>query len=110
MHVGLLAKLTLGAVVTLLTLGTVAAVGDEPSWHPPDDTITAVTGTRGSGFHVKYFGKRDAYLPTYSESVAECGEYRSLVRRVQCRVQVRTWYRDLRVTKLAIRYARLDQH
>lgn len=100
----------LAAVAAMLTLAGGTAVGDEVSWQPPDDTITAVSGTRGSGFHVTYFGRRDAYLPTRSEAIAECGEYDRMVERVRCRVQVRTWYRDLGDTRRAIRYARLDQH
>lgn len=80
----------------------------EPHWKPPDDTITAVTGTRSSGFHVSYVGRPTAYLPSVSEALVECGEYHKLYRRVRCRVEVRTWYRDLGDTKRAIRYARLD--
>jgi hypothetical protein len=108
------AKVVAGAVAALLMWVAGAAAGaaaaGEPRWVPPDGTVTAVTGSSDSGFHVTYFGRSDAYLPTHSESTAECGEYRTLVRRVKCRVQVRTWYRDLRDIKRAIRYARLDQH
>jgi hypothetical protein len=103
-------RLAVGAVAALLIWLAGSAAAGEPRWVPPDGTVTAVTGSRDSGFHVRYFGRPDAYLPTYSESTAECGEYRLLIRRVRCRVQVRTWYRDLGNTKRAIRYARLDQH
>jgi hypothetical protein len=100
----------LGTTASMLILVAGSAGADEVGWVPRDDTVTAVTGSRGSGFHVTYFGRPDAYLPTQSESVAECGEYHREVRRVRCRVEVRTWYRDPAGTRRAIRYARLDQH
>lgn len=102
-------KAAVAAVAAVLMLTGGAAFARE-SWTPPDDTITGVSGTGDSGFHVIYFGRRDAYLPTVSEAAAECEEYRDGARRIRCRVRVRTWYHDLGATKRAIRYARLDQH
>lgn len=98
-------KAMIAAVAAALTFTSGAAIA-QARWTPPDDTITAVAGTRDSGFHVDYYGRRTAYLPTISEAIAECEEYRRRVRRIRCKVSVRTWYRDLGDTKRAIRYAR----
>ena len=96
LFVGLVAMFTLVA-------GTAFA---RSGWTPPDGTITAISGTRSDGFHVEYYHQRDAWLPTLSEAVAECGEYEGRIRQVRCVVRVRAWYRGLGDTKRAIRLAR----
>ncbi len=37
--------------------------------------------------------------------MAECQEYSAKVGRIRCRVEVKTWYRDLVATKRALKYA-----
>lgn len=75
-------------------------------WVPPDDTIVHVRGTSTSGFSVHHYDGTVLHLPTLSEATAECSEYDRRVRRVRCRAEVTTWYRDLGGTKRALRYAR----
>jgi hypothetical protein len=100
----LLVLLTLGAGLTgtLGTLGIAAvAAGDEP----PRDTIVAVTGDRANGFEIEFYDGSGLYPPTDSEARAECGEYDARVDRVRCRVEVRTWYRDLGDLEQALDWA-----
>jgi hypothetical protein len=92
-----------GLVAMLMLIGGTAF--GRAGWVPPDGTITAVSGTRSNGFHVDYYHQRDAWLPTLSEALAECGEYDRRIRQVRCAVHVRTWYRDLGDTKRAIRFS-----
>lgn len=97
--------LVVAVLLPLLSMATVAWAGTR--WMPPDDTITHVSGTADRGFHVERHDGSQLWTPTQSEAVAECGEYDRLLARARCRVQVRTWYRDLGDTKRALRYARL---
>jgi hypothetical protein len=76
------------------------------AWVPPDDTIVRVRGTAESGFTVRHYDGTAVHLPTLSEADAECTEYQRHARRVRCRAEVGTWYRDLGATKRALRYAR----
>jgi len=55
---------------------------------------------------VRHYDGTVLHLPTLSEATAECGEYDRRVRRVRCRAEVTTWYRDLGAAKRALRYAR----
>jgi hypothetical protein len=96
--------LIIGLAFILMFIG--AAAFARSGWTPPDDTITAVSGSRAHGFHVEYHAQRDAWLPTRSEAIAECGEYDRRMRQVRCIVQVRTWYDDLADMKRALRLAR----
>lgn len=99
-------KIVLVLVLVGLSI-TGGAAFARSSWTPPDDTITGITGTKNTGFHVRYYNRSDDYLPTISEALAECGEYHRAVRRTRCYVSMRTWYRDLGDTKRALRYARM---
>lgn len=93
-----------GVVVPLVLVGGAAYAGT--GWTPPDDTITRVGGNRDDGFTIEHYDGSMLHPPTLSEAVAECGEYDTRVDRVRCRVEVRTWYRDLGDTKRALRLAR----
>jgi hypothetical protein len=57
--------------------------------------IVEVTGDAANGFGITYAGGDSISPPTDSEARAECGEYDTRLARVRCRVEVRTWYRDL---------------
>jgi hypothetical protein len=72
---------------------------------PPGDTIVEVTGDRANGFEISYYDGSAAYPPTDSEARAECSEYDARVDRVRCRVEVRTWYRDLGDLQQALDWA-----
>ena len=72
---------------------------------PPGDTIVAVTGDRANGFEIRYFDGTELFPPTDSEARAECGEYDRVLERVRCRVEVRTWYRDLADLRQALDWA-----
>ena len=96
--------LLVGLAAMLVFIGGTAFA--RSGWAPPDDTITAVSGSRAHGFHLEYHAQRDAWLPTRSEAIAECGEYDRRRRQVRCIVQVRTWYHDLGDMKRALRLAR----
>lgn len=83
-------------------LGAAAlAVGDPP----PGDTIVEVTGDAANGFEIQYYDGTGLYPPTDSEARAECNEYDRRVQRVRCRVEVRTWYRDLADLRQALEWA-----
>jgi hypothetical protein len=96
--------LVVASVVAALGCGLgVAAVAGGGS--PPADTIVAVTGGAANGFRIRHYDGTTQYPPTDSEARAECGEYDRPVDRVRCRVQVRTWYRDLADLKQALDWA-----
>jgi len=94
-----------GVVLVPLALAGGAAYAGT-CWTPPDDTITRVSGNRDDGFTIEHYDGSVLHPPTLSEAIAECGEYATRVDRVRCRVEVRTWYRDLGDTKRALRLAR----
>ncbi|CAN5285144.1 hypothetical protein BH09ACT12_BH09ACT12_25970 [soil metagenome] len=57
--------------------------------------IVEVTGSAADGFELTYADGSGRYPPTDSEARAECSEYDTGLAWVRCRVEVRTWYRDL---------------
>lgn len=97
---------TIAAIVVAALTFVSGTAFARATWTPPDDTIVGIHGTRHSGFQIRYYRQRPAYLPTISEAIAECAEYRDRERRFRCRVRTRTWYHDLGDTKRAIWYAR----
>ena len=92
--------------ITVIVLGTslggVAVAAVDP---PPDDTIVEVTGDQANGFEIRYYDGSALYPPTDSEARAECSEYDARLDRVRCRVEVRTWYRDLGDLQQALEWA-----
>lgn len=100
------AALALSAALTAL-LVTAASGGAAPDAKAPaPDTIVKVTGNASEGFGIEYYDGSSAFPPTDSEALAECQEYAAKTGRIRCRVEVKTWYRDLVDTKRAIKYAR----
>ena len=61
----------------------------------PDDTIVDIRGDAANGFEIHHYDGSSLFPPTDSEALAECNEYATRLARVRCRVEVRTWYRDL---------------
>lgn len=111
--VGLVVGLLLGALVAA---GVATADPGGPDGRlrpPPGDTIVAVEGDAANGFTIRYYDGHSISPPTWSESRAECGEYHSRDDRIRCRVEVRTWYRDLgdlrQALEWAVRSGRLDK-
>ena len=72
---------------------------------PPGDTIVDVTGDAANGFEIRRYDGSGEFPPTDSEARAECAEYDARLDRVRCRVEVRTWYRDLADLKQALDWA-----
>lgn len=72
---------------------------------PAPDTIVAVTGDAANGFEIEFYDGSGLYPPTDSEAMAECSESDKRLDRVRCRVEVRTWYRDLADLKQALDWA-----
>lgn len=103
-----LSRVSLSVCAALTALLVLAASGGAApeAKAPAPDTIVKVTGNPAEGFGIEYYDGSSAFPPTDSESMAECQEYSAKVGRVRCRVEVRTWYRDLTATKRAIKYAR----
>jgi len=106
------AAIIIAAVVALLAgcVGTAwAATGTERdgsvNWVPPDDTIVDIEGDAANGFTIRHYDGSSLFPPTDSEARAECAEHASRLDRVRCRVEVRTWYRDLAATQVALRWA-----
>src|SRR6478735_11269339 len=83
-------------------LGVAAVAGRQP---PPGNTIVKVTGNAANGFTIRHYDGTTISPPTDSEARAECGEYDTRLDRVRCRVEVRTWYRDLGILKRALNWA-----
>ena len=80
--------------------------GAAPAEHrAPRPVIVDVTGDARNGFGVYYADGSEIFPPTDSEARAECGEYDKRIDRVRCRVEVRTWYRDLADLQQALRWA-----
>lgn len=92
--------LVAGSVGTALASSTRTA-GSEP----PGDTIVSVTGDAANGFGIEFYDGSALFPPTDSEARAECGEYDTRIERVRCRVEVRTWYRDLADLQQALHWA-----
>ena len=92
------------ALVALLV--TAASVGAAPDAKAPaPETIVKVTGNASEGFGIEHYDGSSTFPPTHSEAMAECQEYSAKVGRIRCRVEVKTWYRDLVATKRALKYA-----
>lgn len=113
-----LVVLVVGALLGALVAAGVAAAdtgaGREGRLRPPPgDTIVGVEGDAANGFTVHHYDGHTLSPPTWSEARAECGEYHSTIDRIRCRVEVRTWYRDLadlrQALDWAVRSGRLDQ-
>lgn len=90
------------ALVLGICVGGAAVAAVDP---PPGDTIVEVTGDKENGFAIRYYDGTEAFPPTDSEARAECAEYDTRIERVRCRVEVRTWYRDLGDLKQALDWA-----
>ena len=90
------------ALVLGICVGGAARGAVDP---PPGDTVVEVTGDKLNGFEISYYDGSAAYPPTDSEARAECSEYDARVDRVRCRVEVRTWYRDLGDLQQALDWA-----
>ncbi|TIC84398.1 hypothetical protein [Nocardioides sp. GY 10127] len=105
---GLVAALAVLASLVTFPLG-LATAADGTTEEVPGDTIVRVTGDAENGFGVKYFDGSSVFPPTLSEALAECSEYHRATRRVRCRTEVVTWYRDLGDLQRAIAYARADE-
>jgi len=105
-----LTVLIVAAVVTAAGcgIGVASAVADDDpaaTGPPPGDTIVEVTGDAANGFGIRHYDGTTLYPPTDSEARAECGEYDARIDRVRCRVEVRTWYRDLADLQQALDWA-----
>ena len=90
--------LLLGALVLLLSgpPGATGATGAGPGGRAPErPVIVEVEGDQANGFTIFYADGSTISPPTDSEAAAECSEYDTRIARVRCRVEVRTWYRDL---------------
>lgn len=105
---GLVARASLAVSAALAALLVTAASGGAApdAKAPAPDTIVKVTGNASEGFGIEYYDGSSAFPPTDSEAMAECQEYTAKVGRIRCRVEVKTWYRDLVDTKRAIKHAR----
>ena len=99
----LLVVLTATLVALLVTAASVGAAPDAKA--PAPDTIVKVTGNANEGFGIQHYDGSSTFPPTQSEALAECEEYPAKVGRARCRVEVKTWHRDLHETKRALRYA-----
>lgn len=95
-------SLALIALVVGICTGGAAVAAVDP---PPGDTIVEVTGDAANGFEIQYYDGTGLYPPTDSEARAECSEYDTRIDRVRCRVEVRTWYRDLGDLQQALAWA-----
>ena len=82
--------------------GVAVAAGDDG---PPGDTIVEVEGDAANGFGIYHYDGTELFPPTDSEARAECSEYDTRFLRVRCRVEVRTWYRDLADLQQALDWA-----
>ncbi|MCW2813292.1 MAG: hypothetical protein JWN84_747 [Nocardioides sp.] len=88
----LLPVLLLAALVALLTGPASAGPSAPPAERP---VIVEVEGDKANGFGIHHADGSAIFPPTDSEAAAECSEYDTRLARVRCRVEVRTWYRDL---------------
>ena len=93
------------ALVLGTALGGAAGAAVAAADPPPGDTIVEVTGDRADGFEIRHYDGSAEYPPTDSEARAECAEYDARLDRVRCRVEVRTWYRDLGDLEQALDWA-----
>lgn len=88
-------KLLLVPVLLLAALAVPAAAAPSAPASKGRPIIVDVEGDKANGFTLTYADGSSTSPPTDSEAAAECGEYDTQLDRVRCRVEVRTWYRDL---------------
>lgn len=96
--------LVVTAVVTTV-VGGASGLALAATSGPPGETIVSVTGDAANGFEIRHYDGTEEFPPTDSEAHAECGEYDRRLDRVRCRVEVRTWYRDLADLEQALDWA-----
>ncbi len=87
----------LATMATTVGLSVALAPADATTSAPGSyrPIIVDVTGDAANGYGIEYADGDGLYPPTDSEAMAECSEYDRRLDRVKCRVEVRTWYRDL---------------
>ena len=93
------------ALVVATCLGGATGVALAAGPVPPPDTIVDVTGDAANGFEIWHYDGSGEFPPTDSAARAECAEYDARLDRVRCRVEVRTWYRDLADLEQALDWA-----
>lgn len=93
------------AVVVATCVGGASVAAFAAGGGPPGDTIISVSGDKANGFEIRHYDGTEEFPPTDSEARAECGEYDARLDRVRCRVEVRTWYRDLGDLEQALDWA-----
>ncbi|GAA4823435.1 hypothetical protein ACFQ0K_16800 [Nocardioides caeni] len=71
--------------------------------------IVGVEGDAANGFGIDHADGTSLYPPTDSEAIAECGEYDTRAQRIRCRVEVRTWYRDLGDLQRSLAWVRANE-
>jgi hypothetical protein len=91
----LLLTAVLGGLLAAAGLASAASEGPDDRRAPARPVIVEVEGDKANGFTLVYADGSSISPPTDSESMAECSEYDRRIDRVRCRVEVRTWYRDL---------------
>lgn len=108
-----LAALLVALLVAVPTVGGLAAAATaEPAgtltepYVPPAGTIVRVEGDAANGFGIERYDGSWRFPPTDSEALAECEEYDRRLRRVRCKVSIRTWYRALAGFKETTTYYR----
>lgn len=94
-------------VVAGLVLGLVGGLGvaAAAALETDPDTIVRVEGDAAHGFGIHFHDGSAIYPPTDSEARAECGEYDRRRKRIRCRTEVRTWYRDLAELQRSLEWA-----
>lgn len=103
--IGALVAGLVGAVTIAPALASDGASVHEPPARAERPVIVAVEGDKANGFGIHYADGTAIYPPTDSEAAAECGEYDRWADRLRCRVEVRTWYRDLGDLQRSLAYA-----
>ncbi|GAA5145977.1 hypothetical protein GCM10023340_16200 [Nocardioides marinquilinus] len=96
-------------VAAVVTPTALAAAADAPRLQAAAGArpvIVEVEGDAANGFGITYADGSSIYPPTDSEARAECGEYDTWKARIVCRVEVRTWYRDLADLKRSLAWVR----
>jgi len=92
------------ALAAILFAGGAAYAVDGDDSNP----VVLVEGDAANGFGIHYLDGSAIFPPTDSEAAAECSEYDTRRERIRCRVEVRTWYRDLAVLRDALEHANSD--
>ncbi len=89
-----------GVLLAVLGAGGTAYAVDGDDSNP----VVLVEGDAANGFGIHYLDGTAIFPPTDSEALAECSEYDTRRQRIRCRVEVRTWYRDLAVLRDALEH------